>query len=133
VASDQAAVFPLAVALATSYVPVEEDFEASFVDILADPRATVLVAEESREIVGYVHALVHPAFHANGLIAWVEEVVVSADRRGSGCGAALMRAAEEWAQHQGAAYLSLATRRASGFYGSLGYEESAIYFKKSFR
>jgi histone acetyltransferase (RNA polymerase elongator complex component) len=42
-----------------------------------------------------------------------------------------MAEAERWAQDYGAPYVSLASRRASDFYLSLGYEESATYFKKT--
>ena len=42
----------------------------------------------------------------------------------------LMAAAEDWARARGAAYVALATRRAAPFYQALGYEDSAIYFKK---
>ncbi len=44
-------------------------------------------------VVGYVHVLVHPAFHANGNVGWVEEVVVAPQFRGSGCGRLLLEAA----------------------------------------
>jgi GNAT superfamily N-acetyltransferase len=72
----------------------------------------------------------HPAFHANGSVAWVEEVMVAEPARGTGVGRQLMAAAEAWARRRGARYVALATRRAAPFYQALGYEESAVYFKK---
>jgi GNAT superfamily N-acetyltransferase len=80
--------------------------------------------------VGYLLATSHPAFHANGPVAWVEEVMVVARARGTGVGRQLMAAAEDWARARGAAYVALATRRAAPFYQALGYEDSATYFKK---
>ena len=41
-----------------------------------------------------------------------------------------MNAFEEWSVAQGCALVALATRRAAPFYLSLGYEESATYFRK---
>jgi hypothetical protein len=41
-----------------------------------------------------------------------------------------MVAAENWSASKGAAYVALATRRASDFYLALGYTESAAYFRK---
>lgn len=38
--------------------------------------------------------------------------------------------AESWAELQGAAYVSLASRRAGDFYRALGYEDAAAFFKK---
>jgi ribosomal protein S18 acetylase RimI-like enzyme len=88
------------------------------------------VAEGGGEVVGYLLATSHPAFHANGPVAWVEEVMVAHPARGTGVGCQLMAAAEAWARDREAAYVALATRRAAEFYRALGYEESAVYFKK---
>lgn len=50
--------------------------------------------------------------------------------RGNGHGRALLEHAEEWARTHGAAYVSVATRRATEFYVRLGYEASATFFRK---
>jgi GNAT superfamily N-acetyltransferase len=136
-AADEDAVWPLARDLATSFAPEREAFGRSYRAILADPHAAVLVAVDAVEgatgrVVGYAHVLTHPAFHANGDIAWIEEVAVDADHRGAGYGRVLMEAAERWARAAGASYVALATRRAAEFYRALDYEESAVYFKKTF-
>lgn len=131
---DEAELWPLASALATSYRPTRDRFRESLRGILADSHATVLVAVVDGAVTGYVHVLTHEAFHADGAIGWVEELMMRADRRGTGSGRALMSAAEQWArEHSDIAYMAVATRRAEGFYRSIGYEESATYFKKSFR
>jgi GNAT superfamily N-acetyltransferase len=88
------------------------------------------VAEGGGEVVGYLLATSHPAFHANGSVAWVEEVMVAEPARGTGVTRQLMAAAEAWARRRGARYVALATRRAAPFYQALGYEDSAVYFKK---
>ena len=97
------------------------------------PDTLVLVAERAGgEIVGYLLASTHVTFLANGPVGWVEELMVDQEARGSGVGRALMESAEQWAQDAGAAYLSLATRRAPAFYAALDYDESAVFFKKTF-
>lgn len=131
---DEESVWPLACALATSYTPTRQRFHESFQAILRDHAATVLVAVQQERVVGYVHALAHAAFHADGSIAWIEELIVDESRRGCGIGRSLMHAAEQWAQDTAhAVYMALATRRASAFYQAIGYADSATYFKKSFR
>ena len=173
--ADRDQVWPLARALATSYVVERPAFNRSFAALLTDPTALLLIArhpaapsgpdpvsptdpnprnpspsnpgdpttpsdpsEEGSggagsaggEVVGYLLATSHPAFHANGLVAWVEEVMVAEPARGAGVGRQLMAAAEAWACRRGARYVALATRRAAPFYRALGYEDSAVYFKK---
>ena len=150
--ADRDQVWPLARALATSYVVERPAFNRSFASLLADPTALLLIAhhpatpstpadpsgegtggagaEGGGEVVGYLLATNHPAFHANGLVAWVEEVMVAEPARGAGVGRQLMAAAEAWARRRGARYVVLATRRAAPFYRALGYEDSAVYFKK---
>ena len=56
--------------------------------------------------------------------------MVAAPARRAGAGRDLMAAAEAWARTRAAAYIALATRRAAPFYRSLGYTDSATYFKK---
>jgi GNAT superfamily N-acetyltransferase len=138
---DRDQVWPLARDLATSYRVERAAFARSFASLLADATALVLVADAGGadaggdpagggEVVGYLLATSHPAFHANGPVAWVEEVMVAARVRGTGVGRQLMAAAEDWARARGTAYVALATRRAAPFYQALGYSDSATYFKK---
>jgi GNAT superfamily N-acetyltransferase len=134
---DRDQVWPLARDLATSYVPERPAFDRSFALLLADPSALLLVAGApgafGAGLAGYLLATSHPAFHANGPVVWVEEVMVAVPARRSGVGRDLMAAAEAWARARGAAYVALATRRAVPFYQALEYEASATYFKKPLR
>lgn len=127
---DADAVLPLAVELATSARPTPEGFAAMYRTILTDPRCLLLVAETEGRVVGYLSASVRATFHADGLVAWVDEIVVEPAGRGHGTGAALMRSVEAWARSTGARTVSLATRRAGAFYEALGYTGSATYYKK---
>lgn len=134
VRADAERVFALASALATTDVPQYDAFAVSL-QLIMDAQDQLLLVVEIAEagVVGYLHGMVHPAFHANGPIGWVEELFVEPDQRGAGHGRSLMRSFETWVTERGGAYVSLATRRAAAFYGSLGYEESATYFRKPLR
>ncbi len=131
--ADVGAVWPLARDFATSFRPERTAFEATFELLVDEPRALVLVAETHGKVCGYLLAHTHATFLANRPITWVEEVMVAEEQRRSGIGRALMDAAEEWAAREGSAYISLATRRASGFYEQLGYDDSATFYKKHLR
>lgn len=129
-AEDLDAVWLLAHELATSSKPTREVFATTFTALLERPTSLLLVATQGGEVCGYVLAHRHETFHADGPVAWGEEMVVAAEHRGSGVGRALMRTAEAWALEQGCRYVALASRRAGGFYLALGYDESAIFYKK---
>ena len=62
-------------------------------------------------------------------LAGLEEWLAERFRR-QGVGQALVTEVESWAQAQGSAYVSLASRRAGEFYRALAYEDAATFFKK---
>ena len=127
---DSAEVFQLAQAFATSFVVERPAFERAFAGLLTDPNAFIAVAETDGKIVGYILGFEHLTFFANGRVAWVEEIMVGEPHRRSGIGRQLMEVFETWATERDVRMIALATRRAAGFYGALGYEESAAYFRK---
>ncbi|WP_152360511.1 GNAT family N-acetyltransferase [Microlunatus speluncae] len=123
--------FRLAGLLATSAVPERPAFDRALAAILADRNQRLLVAAAGGDLVGYLYGLTHPSFHANGPIGWIEELYVDEQCRGTGLGRRLMSDFEQWAADSGeAVYFAVATRRAGEFYRSIGYAESAGYFKK---
>lgn len=125
-------VWPLARDFATSFAPERGAFDATWQRLDDAPSTLVVVAETpGHEIVGYLLANSHLTFLANGPVAWVEEVMVAEGHRRSGVGRELMGCAEKWARESGAAYLALASRRAGPFYLALGYEDSAVFYKKT--
>lgn len=131
--SDANELFRLASILATSATPHREPFEHSLMMIIDDHNQRLVVAEHEAGLVGYLSGLVHPAFHANGNIGWIEELFVDQERRSRGIGRRLMDDFEAWArQTANARYFAVASRRAGDFYRAIGYQESAAYFKKSF-
>ena len=128
--SDCDALFSLAKAFAASFAVDRSAFESSFAALIHAPDAFVAVAAEDGRAVGYVLGFDHQTFYANGRIAWVEEIMVAEDVRLRGVGRQLMESFEQWAESRQSKLVALATRRAAPFYKSLGYAESATYFRK---
>jgi len=127
---DRESVLALARQFAVSFKVEDGAFELSWNELIVRPDACLFVAEESNRIAAYLLGFRHPTFYANGPVGWVEEVMVEETRRWQGLGSELMRQFEIWAEDGGCRLVALATRRASGFYQALGYEESATYFRK---
>lgn len=129
---DADAVWPLARDFATSFAPERAVFDGTFHELLARDD-TLLSVATADAVVGYLLASTHMTFLANGPVCWIEEVMVAPEHRRLGVGAALMRHAEAWATSRGAAYVSLASRRAGDFYRALDYDDSAAFFRKTLR
>jgi GNAT superfamily N-acetyltransferase len=150
-AADADTVADLAAALAQSFPFSRAAFDQSYPAVLAAADACLLLAtrgqpatgsgqpatdadqpatDAGEDPVGYLLGFRHPAFFANGPVAWVEEILVRPEYRGRGAGRALMSAFEQHAADQGCVLVALATRRAAEFYRALGYQESASYFRK---
>ncbi len=129
-AKDADAVAGLAAELAHSFPFSRSGFDRSYPALLAADDACLLLAVDGPRPLGYLLGFQHLTFYANGPVAWVEEVLVREQERGRGTGRALMDAFERWAAARDCALIALATRRAAPFYLALGYEESAVYFRK---
>jgi GNAT superfamily N-acetyltransferase len=124
------AILALTTWLSTSFVVEEAAFRALFEETLARPDMCVLVAESGGGVIGYLAGFDHPAFRANGRVAWVDELGVAEAHQRSGAGRALMLAFEGWAHGRKNAHVALATQRAGPFYEAIGYEVSAAYCRK---
>lgn len=129
-AADADAIWPLTREFALSFTPDRDTFDAAFAALVERDDAFLAIGTRASGAVGYVLAVAHPTLFANAPVVWVEELMVREVERRSGIGRALMDAVETWARDRGAAYVSLATRRAADFYAALGYEESATFFRK---
>jgi GNAT superfamily N-acetyltransferase len=128
--SDSDALFSLARAFASSFTVERPAFESSLSALLQSPDAFIAVASDSGRVVGYVLGFDHHTFYANGRVSWVEEIMVSDDVRRRGIGRQLIERFEQWARTRQSKLVALATRRAAPFYQSLGYNESATYFRR---
>jgi GNAT superfamily N-acetyltransferase len=129
-AGDAEAVADLAAGLAQSFPFSRARFDLSYPALLADGDACLLLAVDGQQRLGYLLGFRHLTFYANGPAGWVEEVFVRGQERGRGIGRALMSGFEQWAAVRDCTLVALATRRAAPFYRALGYEESAVYFRK---
>ena len=129
-AGDADAVADLAAGLAQSFAFSRARFGLSYPALLADDDACLLLGVDGQDSLGYLLGFRHLTFYANGPVGWVEEIFVRGQERGRGVGRALMSAFERWAAVRDCALVALATRRAAAFYRALGYEESAVYFRK---
>jgi GNAT superfamily N-acetyltransferase len=128
---DSSSVRSLARSLATSFTLDDDSFGEIFNRLSEDEGARILVStDEDGVINGYLLGFVHDAFFANGAVAWIEEMFVSDTSRLKGIGLALERAFEVWARERDAKLIALATRRAAPFYKAIGYEESAVYYRR---
>jgi N-acetylglutamate synthase-like GNAT family acetyltransferase len=108
-------------------------FSESFAFVIADKdRSVALVAEAEGEVVGYCLTTVSPLLYSNGPSAQLQEIVVDDEARVSGVGTALVRAVEAECERQGVTQLTVASRRAGGFYDRLGYSQQAEYMRRLF-
>ncbi|PAV29141.1 hypothetical protein CIL05_12120 [Virgibacillus profundi] len=130
--SDREDLYVMAKKLATSFDVNEPDFSNVFKSLLDDESVDLILADKEQNLIGYVFVLHHPAFYANGIITWVEELFVIEEYRGKKIGKHLMAEAEKLSKERGSKLVALATRRADKFYKSIGYDESAMYYKKTF-
>jgi ribosomal protein S18 acetylase RimI-like enzyme len=99
--------------------------------IVADPATTLLMAREEGRVLGMLTLAVFRV--PTGVRAWIEDVVVDDGSRGAGVASALVRAALEQADRQGARTVDLTSRpereAANRLYMRLGFErrETNVY------
>ena len=115
-------------------VPVDADaFRVAFPTVLEDhPRSLVHIAEVDGVVAGYALTTINPLLYTNGPSAQLQEIVVDEDMQTSGVGTALVRAVEEACRENGVTQLTVASRRAGGFYDRLGYTQQAEYMRRLF-
>ena len=113
---DSESIFRLAKKLATSFDVESGLFSEVYSQIINMDHATLLVAEYEQQVIGYLLGFEHPAFYANGSVAWLEELYVEESCRNLGVARLLMDLFEQSAKAAGNKLVALATRRAGGFY-----------------
>ena len=115
-------------------VPVDaQAFGSSFLHVLADhPRSLLHVAEVDGVIAGYTLTTITQLLYTNGPSAQLQEIVVDETLQTRGVGTALVRAVEKACQDSGVTQLTVASRRAGGFYDRLGYTQQAEYMRRLF-
>ena len=115
---------------AASFAVDPNCFRESFRQCWLDSSSHVVVAIVKSSLAGYLLGFDHVAFFVNGRVAGVEEIYVCPSHRGRGIGRVIMKKFERWAKSRGSAQVVVCTRRTSGFYSALGYEETATCFRR---
>lgn len=128
---DSAAVLSLVAKLGHVEQVDSDTFSASFLAALRDyPRTMVHVAENNGQAVGYCLTTVNTLLYTNGPSAQLQEIVVDDASQAGGVGTMLVRAVEAACTEQGVTQLTVASRRAGGFYDRLGYTQQAEYMRR---
>ncbi len=128
--NDMNQIFELVKKFATSFTPNQKDFDTSFKKIINTDHALLLVALSNEVVIGYLLGFEHFTFYANGRVGWIEEIMVAEEFRRQRIGKKLMDEFEKWIEQKNGKLIGLATRRAADFYKAIGYEESALFFRK---
>jgi GNAT superfamily N-acetyltransferase len=133
-AGDEDGVFALVQQLGHAIAPERAAYDATIASYLSgeQPTAVLFVAEEPEGLLGYALMTVVPLLSTNGPSAQLQEIVVDQQARGRDLGTALVRAVEEECERRGVTQLTVASRRAGGFYDRLGFHESAEYMRRLF-
>jgi ribosomal protein S18 acetylase RimI-like enzyme len=91
---------------------------------IAGPTSAILAAREGGRILGTVMV------GYDGHRGWLYYLAVASDRRGTGLGRALVKAAEEWLARRGARVIRLMIRAeneaVTDFYRAVGYDTSEM-------
>jgi GNAT superfamily N-acetyltransferase len=134
-AEDADAVFELVRQLGATFVPVRSAFDEAFGELVTGAAGDVhlLVAEDDAgQVRGYALTTIARLLSTNGLSAQLQEIAVDEDARGLDLGTALVHEVEAECIRRGVRQLTVAARRAGGFYDRLGYTQSAEYMRRVF-
>ena len=132
---DEEGLFALVGELGHAFPPVRAAFDATIASYFAGEQPSVLVyVSEGTDgsLQGYALTTIVPLLATNGPSAQLQELVVDAAARGLDVGTQLVRAVEAECERRGVTQLTVASRRAGGFYDRLGFHESAEYMRRFF-
>lgn len=131
---DEDAIFALVQQLGHALTPDRAAFDTTIASYLAGEQPTVLlhVVDDGEGVRGYALTTIVPLLSTNGPAAQLQEIVVAEDARGHDYGTVLVHAVEAECKRRGVRQLTVASRRAGGFYDRLGFHESAEYMRRFF-
>ena len=132
---DEEGLFALVGMLGHAFPPVRAAFDVTIASYFAgeQPSVVLYVSEGAGgALQGYALVTVVPLLATNGPSAQLQELVVDAAARGLDIGTQLVRAVEAECERRGVTQLTVASRRAGGFYDRLGFHESAEYMRRFF-
>jgi ribosomal protein S18 acetylase RimI-like enzyme len=126
-------VFELVRLLGATFVPVRAAFAVSFEALLADDHAMLFVAEaDDGTVQGYALTTITPLLSTNGPSAQLQEIAVDESARGLSLGTLLVHEVESECIARHVRQLTVAARRAGGFYDRLGYSQNAEFMRRVF-
>jgi N-acetylglutamate synthase-like GNAT family acetyltransferase len=133
-AGDEEGLFALVSQLGHALPPVRSAFDATVAAYFSGqhPSVFLLVVDDGGALQGYALTTIVPLLASNGPSAQLQEIVVDGDARGHDYGTKLVRAVEAECERRGVTQLTVASRRAGGFYDRLGFHESAEYMRRFF-
>ena len=133
-AGDEEGLFALVAQLGHALPPVREAFDVTIAEYLAGDASERAPAGRRRRgsLQGYALTTIVPLLATNGPSAQLQEIVVDDAARGHDYGTKLVRAVEAECERRGVTQLTVASRRAGGFYDRLGFHESAEYMRRFF-
>jgi GNAT superfamily N-acetyltransferase len=132
---DEDGLFALVGELGHAFPPVRDAFDVTIASYFAgeQPSVVVYVSEGADgALQGYALTTIVPLLATNGPSAQLQELVVDEAARGLDVGTQLVRAVEAECERRGVTQLTVASRRAGGFYDRLGFHESAEYMRRFF-
>ena len=132
---DEEGLFALVGELGHAFPPVRAAFDVTIASYFGGEQPSVLVyVSEGSDgaLQGYALTTIVPLLATNGPSAQLQELVVDAAARGLDVGTQLVRAVEAECERRGVTQLTVASRRAGGFYDRLGFHESAEYMRRFF-
>lgn len=122
--------------LGAAFIPVRAAFDVSFAEAVEagdDADTLLLVAEDPDGAVrGYAFTTIARLLSTNGASAQLQEIAVDEAARGHDLGTELVRAVEKECIRRGVRQITVASRRAGGFYDRLGYTQNAEYMRRVF-
>jgi ribosomal protein S18 acetylase RimI-like enzyme len=131
--ADADAIFGLVRQLGATFVPVRSAFDVSLAAVLTDDDALLLVGEgEDGSVQGYALTTITRLLSTNGPSAQLQEIAVDEAARGLDLGTMLVHEVEAECIARGVRQLTVAARRAGGFYDRLGYSQNAEFMRRVF-
>ncbi|HEU0206829.1 MAG TPA: GNAT family N-acetyltransferase [Pseudolysinimonas sp.] len=132
---DEEGLFALVGMLGHALPPERSAFDATIASYFAGEQSSVVLyvfEGEGGVLQGYALTTIVPLLATNGPSAQLQELVVDPASRGLDIGTQLVRAVEAECERRGVTQLTVASRRAGGFYDRLGFHESAEYMRRLF-
>ncbi|MGB3909471.1 MAG: GNAT family N-acetyltransferase [Pseudolysinimonas sp.] len=132
---DEDAIFDLVQMLGHAFTPDRAAYDETIAGYLRGDQPTVLllvVDDGSPRLGGYALTTIVPLLTTNGPSAQLQEIVVDEAARGRNFGTLLVRAVEAACEQRGVTQLTVASRRAGGFYDRLGFADAAEYMRRFF-